>query len=233
MSPASSARSRRREDRRRRRKIGLADLHVDDAAAGRFERSRGRLHFHHVERRDGGDARGKGGAGRPSKGIDRKGAKSVMVMVAPRSSHLRRPWMASCQRVEDRQCHSDRSNGSAFPRRLRSPPSQSSRRPPMPTSTNAPATAAHPSTRKCPALPGKELRNFQTNPPEITVLPGNRPGANPTVTPTSRAKANETAEKAPKAAPAAKGKGDPSERQHARVGMTEAEVWRSSARPTS
>lgn len=77
--------------------------------------------------------------------------------------------------------------------------------------------------QEMPCPPGKELRNFQTNPPEITVLPGSRPGANTTVTPTSRVKANETAEAA-KPAPAAKGKGDPSERQHARVGMTEAEV---------
>jgi len=97
------------------------------------------------------------------------------------------------------------------------------------------ATAAHADVYKCagdggspvyqemPCPPGKELRNFQTNPPEITVLPGRRPGANPTVTPTTRAKANETAEKAAKS-PAVNGKGDPAERQHVRVGMTEAEV---------
>jgi hypothetical protein len=77
--------------------------------------------------------------------------------------------------------------------------------------------------QEMPCPRGKELRNFQTNPPEITVLPGRRPGANPTATPTRGAKTNETPEKAAKS-PAATGKGDPAERQHARVGMTEAEV---------
>ena len=35
-----------------RREVGLADLHVDDRAPRRFERARGRLHLHDVERRD-------------------------------------------------------------------------------------------------------------------------------------------------------------------------------------
>ena len=50
---------RLRDHRRRGRKIRLADLHVDDRAAGRFQRAGSRLHLHHVERRDIGDAGGK------------------------------------------------------------------------------------------------------------------------------------------------------------------------------
>ena len=48
------------KDRRRRRKVGLADLHVHDRAAGRLERARGRLHLHDMERLDRGDT-GRGG----------------------------------------------------------------------------------------------------------------------------------------------------------------------------
>ncbi len=74
----------------------------------------------------------------------------------------------------------------------------------------------------CPA--GKELRNFQTNPPEITVLPGPaRAGAASPVA-GNRAKTSDQAEKSSKAATAGKSKGDPAERAHARVGMTESEV---------
>jgi hypothetical protein len=75
----------------------------------------------------------------------------------------------------------------------------------------------------CPA--GKELRNFQTNPPEITVLPGPaRAGAASPVAPGNRAKTSEQPEKSSKTANAGKIKGDPAERARARVGMTESEV---------
>jgi hypothetical protein len=50
-------RARGVEHRPGRREIGLADLHVHDIAPRRLERPRGRLHLHHVERRDVGDAR--------------------------------------------------------------------------------------------------------------------------------------------------------------------------------
>ena len=51
------------EHRLRRREIGLADLHVNDTAPRGLERAGSRLDFHHVERRDVGDACGKTGAG--------------------------------------------------------------------------------------------------------------------------------------------------------------------------
>jgi hypothetical protein len=51
------------QHRRRRGEIGLADFHVDDRAAGRFQRPRGGLDFHHVERRDVGDPGGELQAG--------------------------------------------------------------------------------------------------------------------------------------------------------------------------
>ncbi len=47
----------------RRREVGLADFHVHDGASGGFERTRGRLHLHHVEGRDLRDARGGSDAG--------------------------------------------------------------------------------------------------------------------------------------------------------------------------
>lgn len=78
--------------------------------------------------------------------------------------------------------------------------------------------------QEMPCPPGKELRNFQTDPPQITVLPPPaRPGA-----PAPPAKTAPAAE--PKAANDAKpGKsaasaGDASERKYVRLGMTEAEV---------
>ena len=69
--------ARRRKHRFRCRKIGLADLEVDDVAPGGRECARSRLHLHDMERRDVGDPRGNG-----QKGIHRKsqrpaGRKSV------------------------------------------------------------------------------------------------------------------------------------------------------------
>ena len=54
---------RRLDHRARRRKIRLADLHVNDASTGSLERARGRLHLHHMERGDLGNAGGEFGAG--------------------------------------------------------------------------------------------------------------------------------------------------------------------------
>jgi hypothetical protein len=79
--------------------------------------------------------------------------------------------------------------------------------------------------QESPCPPGKQLRNFQTDPPEITVLPGRQKGGN--VPPAKAAATPEkpaTAEKAAKPDPGAKGKFDPAERASARVGMSESEV---------
>ena len=69
----------------------------------------------------------------------------------------------------------------------------------------------------CPV--GKELRNFQNDPPEITVLPGpaNSTGA-PAPPGNARPAKDATADKP------AKSRGDPSERKHLHSGMTEGEV---------
>ena len=60
MSPAAIARCAAASTGARRREIRLADLHVHDRAAGGLEGARGRLHLHHMERRDLRDA-GRGG----------------------------------------------------------------------------------------------------------------------------------------------------------------------------
>jgi hypothetical protein len=78
--------------------------------------------------------------------------------------------------------------------------------------------------QEAPCPPGKELRNFQADPPQITVLPA------PTFTaPPPRAGGAAPSEGArTKAAPATPNatlpKGDAAERKHIRAGMSEAEV---------
>jgi hypothetical protein len=75
-----------------------------------------------------------------------------------------------------------------------------------------------------PCSPGKELRNFQTDPPEITILPARRPPGNAAdvirETPPRNAKAAEKDAKVAKPANSA----NAAERMHLRLGMTEAEV---------
>jgi hypothetical protein len=74
----------------------------------------------------------------------------------------------------------------------------------------------------CPA--GKELRNFQNDPPEITVLPGSAISSGAPIAPTSARPGKEaSADKSAKAR-ADKTRGDPTERRHLRSGMTEGEV---------
>ena len=77
--------------------------------------------------------------------------------------------------------------------------------------------------QEMPCSPGKELRNFQTDPPEITILPARRPQGNPAdvirEVPPKNAKADKDA-KPGKSANA----GNAAERMHLHVGMTEAEV---------
>jgi hypothetical protein len=76
--------------------------------------------------------------------------------------------------------------------------------------------------QEMPCGSAKELRNFQTDPPEITVLPAQRGVAPPDAiksAPPKNAKADKDV-KTSKAAPI----GDASERMHLRLGMTESEV---------
>lgn len=77
--------------------------------------------------------------------------------------------------------------------------------------------------QEMPCAPGKELRNFQTDPPPLTVLPaqGRSNAAPPPAksAPAPDAKGGNDA-KAGKSATVA----DASERKHVRLGMTEAEV---------
>jgi len=75
--------------------------------------------------------------------------------------------------------------------------------------------------QEAPCSPGKELRNFQTDPPEITVLPARRPPGNPADVIREAPPKNVRAD----AKPAKSGNGaNAAERRHLRLGMTEAEV---------
>jgi hypothetical protein len=73
----------------------------------------------------------------------------------------------------------------------------------------------------CPA--GKELRNFQTDPPEITVLPAPKGNATPPAPAAARPDKEAKPAKAPPAK-AEKPRGDPAERKHLHTGMSEGEV---------
>ena len=77
--------------------------------------------------------------------------------------------------------------------------------------------------QEMPCAAGKELRNFQTDPPEITVLPAGRTNAPPAVPKNAPAKDAKTSNDA-KPGKSARIAGDAAERMHASVGMTEAEV---------
>ncbi|MEP7181747.1 MAG: hypothetical protein ABI886_06150 [Betaproteobacteria bacterium] len=74
--------------------------------------------------------------------------------------------------------------------------------------------------QETPCPPGKALRDFQTDPPDITVLPG----------PAGPAKAQKPAArpppeaKAPKEARPARAGGDATDRKHLKTGMTAGEV---------
>ena len=80
----------------------------------------------------------------------------------------------------------------------------------------------------CPR--GKELRNFDTDPPNLSVIPGRTAAA----TPAPRDRREGRAPREPKTAKAdkpAKLRGDPAERKHVRVGMSEAELVAHLGRP--
>jgi hypothetical protein len=77
--------------------------------------------------------------------------------------------------------------------------------------------------QEMPCAQGKELRNFQTDPPQITVLPAPRLDAGPApakALPPSGAKPGSDA----RPGRSALSPSDASERRHLRIGMTEAEV---------
>jgi len=84
-----------------------------------------------------------------------------------------------------------------------------------------------------PCAPGKELRNFETDPPPITILPG--PAITPGMVLAPREpmadKAAPVKPAATKSSPSRKSGGDPAERRHVHVGMTEAEVVAKLGRP--
>jgi hypothetical protein len=77
--------------------------------------------------------------------------------------------------------------------------------------------------QEMPCSPGKELRNFQTDPPEITVLPARRPPGNPADVIREAPPKNTKADKDAKPGKSVNA-GNAAERAHLRVGMTEAEV---------
>jgi hypothetical protein len=79
--------------------------------------------------------------------------------------------------------------------------------------------------QEMPCSPGKELRNFQTDPPEITILPSRPPlGTRPRTDVIREAQPkNAKADKDAKVAKAGNA-ASAAERAHLRVGMTEAEV---------
>jgi hypothetical protein len=82
----------------------------------------------------------------------------------------------------------------------------------------------NPVYQEMPCAPGKELRNFQTDPPQITILPAQGRPKSPPIAAAKDAPVNDT--KASKDARPGKSSlaGDASERRLIRTGMTEADV---------
>jgi hypothetical protein len=79
--------------------------------------------------------------------------------------------------------------------------------------------------QEMPCAPGHELRNFQTDPPEITVLPGPVRGSTvPAATGDAARKDARPARETTAGSPAKPSKTDASARRHARAGMTQGEV---------
>jgi len=78
--------------------------------------------------------------------------------------------------------------------------------------------------QEMPCAPGKELRNFQSDPPEITVLPSTPKAEASAPPPAARAANNGAKRDAGAGKKAERGRGDPAERKHLRAGMPEGEV---------
>jgi len=74
-----------------------------------------------------------------------------------------------------------------------------------------------------PCPKGKELRNFQSDPPEITVLPG-AAKADTTLAPAAKPGKDPTADKTAKPRTEKPKSGDPAERRHLHSGMSEGDV---------
>jgi len=83
--------------------------------------------------------------------------------------------------------------------------------------------AGRPVYQEMPCPPGKERRNFQSDPPEITVLPGLKSSGTASSPPAARTEKDAKNAKAA-TAKADKPRGDPAERKHLRTGMSEGEV---------
>jgi hypothetical protein len=75
-----------------------------------------------------------------------------------------------------------------------------------------------------PCPPGKELRNFDTDPPNLSIIPGQATPSTPREAPASARTAKEKESKHARADKPGKPRGDPAERKHVRVGMSEAEL---------
>jgi hypothetical protein len=78
--------------------------------------------------------------------------------------------------------------------------------------------------QEMPCPPGRELRNFQVDPPEITVLPAPPRGGAAAPPPAAARPGNDAKPEKARSAPAAKAGGAPAERRHVHSGMTEGEV---------
>ena len=76
--------------------------------------------------------------------------------------------------------------------------------------------------QEAPCGPAKELRNFQTDPPEITILPAQRGVASPP--PDTIKNAPPKNGNVDKDAKPGKAAGDATERMHLRIGMSQSEV---------
>ena len=84
-------------------------------------------------------------------------------------------------------------------------------------------TGGVPVYQEMPCSPGKELRNFQTDPPEITILPAQRiPGAAADAIKEAPSKNGRTDKDAKPGKSV--NSGNAAERMHLRTGMSEAEV---------
>jgi Domain of unknown function (DUF4124) len=88
-----------------------------------------------------------------------------------------------------------------------------------------------PSYQEVPCPAGKELRDFQADPPPLTIIPGASSNPPAPTTPRTEKSAPVKATASKNAAGARKTRGDPAERRHAHVGMSEGEVLAKLGRP--